>query len=188
MTCQCCRDSDRLTTPVLGRELCDECATCLRDRLQEVRDLRASQEHAPWKASYKAATERAVAAEAHREALEAEVRDLRANAKDANGSVLEAFSEIEIALYGKAGNTWELTQAKRIERALRRLYNGGQSAHREAQITALRICRETLELAQLWLANCVPTVHIEGRTPLPAIDAALKQLDALSVHPTTNER
>lgn len=35
--------------------------------------------------------------------------------------------------------------------------------------------REALVLAQKWLANCVPVVHLDGPKPLPVIAAALAE-------------
>lgn len=81
MTCQCCRDGDRLTAQVLGLELCDECAACLRDLAQEVRDLRAG------------IPIREKQLKDYIERLETEVRDLRASVEDAEMKMTNAFDE-----------------------------------------------------------------------------------------------
>lgn len=41
MTCVCCRDEDRQTTPVRGVELCDECAEFMLQRLASALEMRA---------------------------------------------------------------------------------------------------------------------------------------------------
>jgi hypothetical protein len=41
---------------------------------------------------------------------------------------------------------------------------------------ALRVAREALELAELWLANSVPVTEIDGPKPLPVVSRALAML------------
>jgi hypothetical protein len=45
----------------------------------------------------------------------------------------------------------------------------------------LRQLLETLKLAELWLANCVPTVELEGPKPLPVIAAKIAELESALV-------
>lgn len=45
MTCQCCQGADRLTAQVRGVELCDECASFMRSRLQTA-DSQSTAAHA----------------------------------------------------------------------------------------------------------------------------------------------
>lgn len=42
---------------------------------------------------------------------------------------------------------------------------------------------KVLRLAERWLANCVPTVPLDGPTPLPVIAAAIEQLEAVAARP-----
>ena len=63
-------------------------------------------------------------------------------------------------------DTWE-HHAATVIRAL--------ASERDALKAREAKLREALVLAQKWLANCVPVVHLDGPKPLPVIAAALAE-------------
>jgi len=44
----------------------------------------------------------------------------------------------------------------------------------EAQVAT---AKSAMEVAQLWLCNCIPTVELEGPAPLPLIRAAIERIE-----------